>query len=128
MAKSIRSHKKKRFRSIKRKNVFEPLYTARIERLSSCLKKLSSKDSDNSDEMVIDNDQKKGMSNHIEDAINMNIDEISASQTEKKNSDIDVSKTSLEINLKKKNRRKFYKKKRSFGTVFPERRQKKNKR
>lgn len=57
MAKSIRSHKKKHFRSIKRKNVFEPLYIDRIERLSLRLKNLSNKDNDNLDEMAVDNDQ-----------------------------------------------------------------------
>ncbi|KAG4303917.1 hypothetical protein PORY_002661 [Pneumocystis oryctolagi] len=120
MAKSIRSHKKKRFRSLKRKNVFEPLYSARVERLSSRLKNLSSKDIDDSDEMTIDNDQKVNTNNHVEDTTDMNMDLIPTLLDNTGSNDINIHAKSSYTSLKKKilRKNKLHTKKRSFGTVF----------
>ncbi|KAG4303022.1 hypothetical protein PCK1_000688 [Pneumocystis canis] len=117
MAKSIRSHIKKRFRSIKRKDIFDPVYMARIERLSFRLKNLYNEDVNDLDKMNIDHDKNININNHTED---MNIDNKELS-LEKKNDNWKLKKKSSKKQIiRKKNRKKL-----SFGTKFPDWKRKK---
>ncbi|QSL67103.1 hypothetical protein MERGE_001492 [Pneumocystis wakefieldiae] len=119
MAKSVRSHRKRLFRAEKRRNIFDPIYAARVNRLSSRLKKLFSENADHLDEMIIDQDQNNNINANSKDNIDMNIDEIQKPSTRLQNQDQLQEKHSVVCLKKKKSRRiKIRKKKRFFGTCF----------
>ncbi|EMR08030.1 hypothetical protein PNEG_03473 [Pneumocystis murina B123] len=119
MAKSIRSNKKRLYRAEKRRSIFEPIYAARVKRLSSRLKKLFSENVDDLDKMIIDQDQNNNMNRNSKDIINMNIDETQISSTKLQNEDQSQVKHAV-VGLKKKKFRKIkiHKKKTVFWHMF----------
>ncbi|KTW26092.1 hypothetical protein T552_02987 [Pneumocystis carinii B80] len=126
MAKSVRSHRKKVYRSLRRRVIFEPIYADRVKRLSSRLKNLFCENIKDMDEMMIDEDKNNNMNEDLKEDIDIDIDDT------QKSSEIQEDEGYLKekherIRLKKKKPRKIknHRKKRTFGTCFSDLRRKK---